>query len=87
MRFKKWTPVRLKSDDGAYVQSNINVRITVLRTYPKYSDINFMPYLILNLNKAVWLPIDVSKTAGWVANSVDPDSTLFTHISLSEYFG
>ena len=34
---------------------------------------NSLPYLPKNLNKSIRLPVDVSTTAGWMANSADSD--------------
>ena len=31
--------------------------------------------LVRNFNKSIFLPFDMSNTAVWVANSVDPDQT------------
>ena len=39
------------------------------------TDLIIIDHLISNLNKYNLLPTIVSKIAGWVANSVDPDET------------
>ena len=45
--------------------------------FPKYLDtLTILTILVLNLNKYNLLPNVVSKIAGWVANSVDPDEML-----------
>ena len=53
------------------------VNALLLASCPTIWTVSFLSY---NLNKFIWLPVDLSETARQIVNSVDPDQATFSAV-------